>query len=336
MNMKKLLLCAVVWGLGAASIAAEKKMLPPPAKSQMAGRGELRIGIIGCDTSHTIEFAENPEFNVVSAYKWGSKDIFSSTNRYPVYIARLRELGVTMVESISELLAKCDAVLLETNDGRPHLEQAMEVFKSGKPVFIDKPLGARWEDCIAIYKAAKKANTTFFSGSALHYNSNAVAVARGDFGAVRCAVTWSPDIFEPTQQEYFWYGIHGVELLFGALGPGCDRVSCVRTKEGDVLTGVWKDGRMGVVKLNNAAVKIPSGGFGGWAFTEKGKVDLGGWESYRGLENDILTYFKTGKPPRTMEEILEIYAFMEAARRSQAQGGISIRLPPLLDAAFVL
>ena len=289
--------------------------------------GCLRIGVIGCDTSHAVEFAENPAFNVVCAYKWGSRDIFSSTNRYPAYIARMRELGVTMVDSIPELLAKCDAVLLETNDGRPHLEQATEVFRSGKPVFIDKPLAGSWEDCVKIYAAAKAAKATFFSGSALHYNSNAVAVARGDFGAVRGAVAWSPDNFEPTQQEYFWYGVHGVELLFGALGPGCEKVSCTRTEEGDAITGVWSDGRIGIVKLNNVARKVNAGGFGGRAFTAKGVIDLGGWESYQGLENDILAYFKTGRPPRTLDEQLEIYAFMEAARRSQAEGGRQVAVP---------
>ena len=156
-----------------------------------------------------------------------------------------------------------------------------------------------------------------------------VAVARGDFGAVRGAVAWSPDNFEPTQQEYFWYGVHGVELLFGALGPGCEKVSCTRTEEGDAITGVWSDGRIGIVKLNNVARKVNAGGFGGRAFTAKGVVDLGGWESYQGLENDILAYFKTSRPPRTLDEQLEIYAFMEAARRSQAEGGRQVAVPKL-------
>jgi len=289
----------------------------------------LKIGVIGCDTSHTIEFAENPELNVVCAYKWGSRDIFSSTNRYPAYIRRLQELKVEMVGSIAELLGKCDAVLLETNDGRPHYEQALEVFRSGKPVFIDKPLGGDWADCVKIFETAKKMNVTFFSGSALHYNTNAVKALRGEFGKVRGAMTWSVDRPEPTQQDYFWYGIHGVELLFGAMGPGCEKVSCTRSPEGDVLTGVWKDGRLGVVKLNNTAYHENGCGFGGMAFTEKGPVDLGRWESYKGLEDQILLYFQTKKLPRPMEEQLEIYAFMEAARRSQALNGVLVRIGEL-------
>ena len=33
-------------------------------------------------------------------------------------------------------------VLLETNDGRLHLEQALQVMKAGKRMFIDKPVAA--------------------------------------------------------------------------------------------------------------------------------------------------------------------------------------------------
>jgi predicted dehydrogenase len=43
-----------------------------------------------------------------------------------------------------------DVVLLETNDGNLHLEQAMQVFKSNKPLFIDKPVAGSLKDTIAI------------------------------------------------------------------------------------------------------------------------------------------------------------------------------------------
>ena len=47
---------------------------------------QVKVGIIGCDTSHTIAFTEmlnvknDPDcagFRVTVAHKWGSKDIFS-------------------------------------------------------------------------------------------------------------------------------------------------------------------------------------------------------------------------------------------------------------------
>src|SRR4051812_4854885 len=62
---------------------------------------DLRIGIIGCDTSHVTAFTEalnNPEAKghisggkVVAAFKGGSADIPASANRVEQYAKTLRE-----------------------------------------------------------------------------------------------------------------------------------------------------------------------------------------------------------------------------------------------------
>ena len=48
----------------------------------------------------------------------------------------------TYWNSIEELLPKVDVVLLQSLDGRVHLEQVRPAFKAGKRVFIDKPIAA--------------------------------------------------------------------------------------------------------------------------------------------------------------------------------------------------
>src|SRR6266571_3294492 len=99
---------------------------------------DLRVGIIGCDTSHVPEFTEilnNPQAKhhvpgakVIAAFKGGSKDIESSWSRVEGYTKTLREkYGVRIYESIEELCLDVDAVLLESVDGRPHLEQAKPI-----------------------------------------------------------------------------------------------------------------------------------------------------------------------------------------------------------------
>ena len=126
----------------------------------------MRIGIIGLDTSHSTAFTElinsgsdetfSKGFRVVAAYPYGSKTIQSSYERIPGYIEKVKANGVEITSSIADLLEKVDCVLLETNDGRLHLEQAVEVFKSGKICYIDKPVGATLGDAIAIYEMAEK------------------------------------------------------------------------------------------------------------------------------------------------------------------------------------
>ena len=103
-------------------------------------RKQLRAGIIGLDTSHVIAFTKilnaadvKPELSgcrVVAAYPHGSPDIESSTSRIPKYTTQIQKLGVEIVDSIETLLTKVDVVFLETNDGRPHLKQAMKVFRA--------------------------------------------------------------------------------------------------------------------------------------------------------------------------------------------------------------
>lgn len=128
-----------------------------------------RVGIIGLDTSHSIAFTKalndpqaGPEFRgykVVAAYPRGSNDIKSSYERIPGYIEDVKKLGVEITDSIDSLLTGVDVVLLETNDGRLHLEQAIPVMKAKKRLFIDKPIAASLEDTLAIFAASK--NTAF-------------------------------------------------------------------------------------------------------------------------------------------------------------------------------
>ncbi len=297
---------------------------------------EFRIGIIGCDTGHTEAFAKianvdrDPRvagFRVTCAYKWGSRDIASSTNRYESIIAHLKGMGVEMKDSIADLLAGCDGVLLETCDGRPHLEQALEVFKSGKPCFIDKPLAADLADARAIVEAGRKYNAKWFCTSALRFLPGVSDARAGKYGRLRCVETWTPMDTDPTQSRYYWYVIHGAEPLFAAMGTGCVSVSAVSTEMGDVITGTWSDGRLGVV---HATPWGSGAGHGGMLFRADDEnpqpVMFGKYEGYPPLLASIVEFFRTGKAPVSPEETLEIYAFMSAAEESRRRGGAPVRL----------
>src|SRR5215813_8852368 len=140
--------------------------------------GELKIGIIGCDTSHVPAFTEalNNSSNkyhvaggkVVAAYKGGSPDIKESASRLDAIEKSLKEkYDVRMYDSIEEMCKDVDVVLLESLDGRPHLEQVKPVLKAGKPVFIDKAMAGSLKDVIEIFRLAKEANVPVFSSSSL-------------------------------------------------------------------------------------------------------------------------------------------------------------------------
>lgn len=189
-----------------------------------------RIGIIGLDTSHSVAFTKifnDPAaaddlggFRVVAAYPKGSNDIEISVSRIAGFTKEIEAFGVQIVSSIEELIDKADVVLLETNDGRLHLEQALRVLKAGKKLFIDKPVAATLAGVVSIFEAAKKYDVPVFSSSSLRYFENVTDIETGKIGKVTGADTFSPATLEKTHSDLFWYGIHGVEMLFTVLGTG--------------------------------------------------------------------------------------------------------------------
>jgi len=293
----------------------------------------IKIGIIGLDTSHAPAFtklfnAENPKpelagFKVVAAFPQGSADIKSSVDRIPGYIKQMQEMGVEVVDSIEQLLEKVDVVLLETNDGRVHLEQARAVFKAGKPVFIDKPVAASLKDAVAIYKESKEAKVPMFSASSLRYMNNVHAIRHENkIGKVLGADAFSPATLEPTHPDLFWYGIHGVEILFTVMGAGCESVTRYSTPDSEIVVGKWKDGRLGTFR----GMRAGKHDYGGTAFGTEGNLVLGKYEGYEPLAVKIAEFFKTGISPVDSAETLEIYAFMEAADESKRRGGEAVSI----------
>jgi hypothetical protein len=300
------------------------------ANSPTADKG--RVGIIGLDTSHSTAFtkllndpnsgADLAGFTVVAAYPQGSADIESSTKRIPGYTDEVKKMGVEIVSSIADLLKKVDVVLLETNDGRPHLEQAMQVLKAGKRLFIDKPIAGTLPDAMTIFQQAKRMNVPIFSSSSLRYSASAQAVAKGSIGAVLGADAFSPAHLEKTHPDLFWYGIHGVETLYTAMGTGCKQVVRAQTDGTDVVVGTWADGRIGTFR----GTRTGKNEYGGTAYGEKGNAPLGPYDGYRPLLVQIIEFFKTGVPPVSADETLEIYTFMEAADESKRLGGVPVLL----------
>ena len=300
----------------------------------LTASAESKIGIIGCDTSHVIAFTKIMnvtkaefcgDFRVVAAYQWGSKDIASCTNRYEKYLPELREMGVEIVPTIDALLRKVDFVCLETCDGRAHLAQAEEVFKSGKRVFIDKPIAHDYADAKKIYGLGRKYGAQYFSSSALRFSSATAEVASGKFGKIVGCEYFAPSPVEEqgTHSRYTWYGIHGFEPVITVMGRGVASVRAIPAGGCDIIVMKWKDGRVATLR---AAQK--SWQYGGYALPAKGKpVALAGYEGYECLLRRILQFFRTGELPVSNEETLELFAVMDAAERSWKQGGAEVEVP---------
>ena len=314
--------------------------------SLLAEEAPKRVGIIGLDTSHVVAFTtvfnkgpKNPAdavkfsgFRVTAAFAQGSKDIPESTTRVPEYTEKLKGMGVEIVDSIEKLCAQVDFVMLESNDGRVHLEQVLPVLKAGKTVFIDKPIGGSLADVIRIQEAAKKAGVVYFCSSSLRFAASTKAVHHGSVGKVKTAYTTSPASLEPHHPDLYWYGIHGCESLYAAMGTGCLSVKRDKSAAGMIqVTGNWGDGRVGIYR--EADRKAKGGPYGGKAVGEKGEADIGKFDGYEVLLESVVKMFRTGQPQVSAEETLELYTFMEAADESKRQNGAEVKLADVLAKA---
>jgi predicted dehydrogenase len=321
--------------VGTSVLVGSQAMSWPGARMPYAATGK-RVGVIGLDTSHSVEFTrvlntatDDSLYNgyrVTAAYPYGSRTIASSYNRIPGYIDKVKTYGVTICASLEELLQQVDCVLLETNDGRLHPEQAAIVFQSHKPVFIDKPLGANLAQVQQVYSTAAKYGQSFFTSSALRFTT-AINKIREDKATEKVlgALTFSPCTIEPTHEDLYWYGIHGVEMLLAVMGPGCRSVQATHTADTEIATGVWEDGRIGTFRGMRTGVNA----FGGIVYGEKRNIVLGDYEGYEGLLKNIIRYFETGQSPVPVQETKEIYSFMSAFQKSKQHGGKPVKLKPI-------
>lgn len=303
----------------------------------------LRIGIIGLDSSHSEQFTlrlndpANPNHvpggRVVAAFPGGSADLPESATRVAGFTTTLRDkYGVKIMASIPEVCTAVDAVMILSVDGRPHLEQAREVIASGKPFFLDKPVAASLKDAVEIYQLAETAKVPFFSSSATRWWPGVVEVATTDKLPARSALVYGPSPELAFHPDLFFYGIHSVEALFTVMGSGCMSVERTSTPDTSVVTGTWTGGRLGTL---HALHTLPMGStnYKLIRFGQETIIEQKSQGDYTPMLREIVKFFQTKQPPLTAKQTLEIYAFMEAAQESKRQSGKVVMLREVLTKA---
>jgi len=299
----------------------------------------LRAGIIGLDTSHVPAFTKlfnNPNadgdlagIKVVAGYPGGT-DMPASKDRVAKFTEQVRGMGVEIVDSIPKLLEKVDVVLIESVDGRIHLLEAREVFQSGKLVYIDKPIAGTLPETIALFELAKKHHVKTWSSSSSRFGADLLSLkGNEEIGDILGVTTWGPCSYQSGTPDLFFYAIHGIESLFTLMGTGCETVSRSKGPITDQVTGVWKDGRIGTYR----GIVRGKSEFGAIVYGSKGVRQGAKTISYEALCRQIGKFFRTGEPPVSEAETIEIFTFMEAADESLRQGGKPVALADVLAKA---
>lgn len=290
---------------------------------------DLRIGIIGLDTSHASRFREIlndplhpyhvPGGRIVKAFPGGTEAFHLSASRVPQFAGEYAGNGIELTSSIDDL-ADCDAFCILSAVGDQHLEQFKAVAKFGKRVFIDKPLACSYRAAQEIVRIADEYNIAVTTASSFRFAHGIDDILQSeDQQIISCQVFGKMDMFDD-YRDYFWYTVHGCDILYRMMGRGCKAVQVISGEPADLLVGHWQDGRLGTVLAKRGG----RWGFGCAVLTDNGYRHgqaINEPPSYALMIRKLLDFFAGGNPPADIQESLEVMAFLEAASQSRAAGG---------------
>ena len=298
----------------------------------------INVGIIGLDTSHSVEFpkhlqsTECPEADRVTGLRAVTclrfETPFQNKEGLDKRQHQLESWGVKVTESFDEAVAGCDAYLLEINDGSYHLDYFRKLAGLGKPIFLDKPLAGSLDDGREILRLAKQHRTRVWSGSSLPF-SPALPEALEPFASVHLAHVYGALGKAPAGDSLIWYGVHTFETLQRIMGPGA---KSVLTREGAAETVTLVDygnGRQGLVECIPGCYS-----YGGRAhgLDKAGKPLMKTFAlppNYAALLKAIKAFLEGGPAPVSLETTFEGLAMMAAARESIETGKpVAVSAPP--------
>jgi len=293
----------------------------------------IRLGILDFDTSHVGEFTRRLNHKFPNKDQWvdGAEVVIGCpgssrmmADLMPKYTKEMQSLGVPLVDRPEQMIGQVDGMLIESQEGGAHWAAARPFLEAGVPCYIDKPFACSTADAKRIADLASKKGVPVFSSSSLRYAQAIIDfLADPKRGAIVGAFSYGPahlfDKDATLNPGLYHYGIHPVEILYTLMGPGCRRITCTHEAGTDLVTGQWKDGRLGSVR----GLRAGKQDYGALVFTDKSvrSLPIDTTYIYRNLLRAIVRMFETKRAPVDVAETIEIVAFIEAANKSAANHG---------------
>lgn len=310
-------------GAGASVSALAASTTPLLAADLLAGVTEpdkkIRIGIIGAENSHTRGFGKL--FNIDKSfpgvevkYVWGETEAFAKD--------AMERGGIpNMVKDPKEMMGKIDALIVDHRHAKYHLEAATPFVKEGIPTFVDKPFCYRLEEGRKFLEMARKAGTPVTSYSSISHSEDTLDLKAQlqEIGAINQLVRTGPVELDSQYGGVFFYGVHIVQPLLYMFDQKIEKVRITQNGGNSGASLVFDNGMLASLVFTTKKY--------GWQTlveTDEGLIELKSRvEAAKPGKNyvDMVEMFRTGKEPRSHENILEGVAVLEALERSVNSGG---------------
>jgi len=309
--VKKLGKSAVLSSLALSSIS---DYVTKQQYSKLNGQKAMRIGIIGAENSHSIEYGKIfntekkfPGFEV--GYIWGETEEFARR--------AMKEGNIPdMVRDPSEMMGKIDALIVDHRHPKYHLPAAEPFVQAGIPTFIDKPFCYRLSEGKAFLSMARKAGTPVTSYSMIAqsnatYDIKEQLISIGEFSHI---ISCGPADLESVYGGIFFYGIHIIQPLVMMFGNDIKKVRVTRNAKTAGASLVYGNGKLATLVFKNE-----SGGWETFVDTKEGLTKLQSripepdpGKNYA----DMVEMFRTGNEPVSDMDILGPIAVLEALEKS--------------------
>ena len=294
-----------------------------------------RLGIVDFDSSHCVEFTRR--FNhvgmdadqVVNGARVvlgcpGTSTMFPE--RIPEHVPLVRACGVELVDDPAQMLGRIDAVLILSICGSAHWSRVEPFLRAGVPAFVDKPFAGSLDEARAMFRLARETGVSLWSASGMRFATEVVEFQERAkrHGELHGVVSYGPAKRADGNPGLLHYGIHATEVLCTLMGTGCQSVTTRHVAGADVVTGHWADGRLATLR----GQRVGSTAYGFTAFCQHGVIPqpISARHSYRNLCRQIVETLRTGQPPVTPRQTLEVIGFALAALESENNGGRQIEL----------
>jgi predicted dehydrogenase len=286
---------------------------------------QINVGIIGLDTSHSIEFSRRMQapdcpaadkvegLHVLACMRFETP--FQDKKGLDARQKQLEGWGVHVTESFDEAVKGCDALMLEINDPAYHVEYFRKAVTLGKPIFLDKPLADTIAHGKEIVSLAARHTARVFSASSLRFSPQLEEACR-KVPKPQLGYVYGSLGKAPAGSSIVWYGVHAFEMLERAMGRGAANVITRRGRLGAVVLVGYGDERRGVVELTEGS------SYGGMLRTVKEgePFAVDGSRIYTDELKKVQRFFATGETPVALEDTLEIMALLDAAEQSAQSG----------------